>query len=118
MHFLGIAGMPRRIPDYPDAYEGWNKVASLGSMISMVSILIFLVGVYKTLTGPVSEERREETRIIPFYMDYVRYDMVSGVRTLEMAISSPPLYHHFDHIPSVNVVMGVEGEGLAIGKGV
>ena len=105
MHFLGIAGMPRRIPDYPDAYQGWNKVASLGSMISMVSIIIFLVGVYKTLTGPVSEEKREETRIIPFYNDDLGYGMISGVRTLEWAISTPPSYHHYDHIPMVNEVL-------------
>lgn len=107
MHFLGIAGMPRRIPDYPDAYQGWNKVASLGSMISMVSILIFLVGVYKTLTGPVSEERRVETRIIPYFIEEVNYGMVSGARTLEWAISTPPSYHHFDHVPMENEVMSI-----------
>ena len=102
--------MPRRIPDYPDAYQGWNKVASLGSMISMVSILIFLVGVYKTLTGPESEERRVETRIIPYFMEEVRYGMVSGARTLEWAISTPPSYHHFDHVPMENEVMSIKGE--------
>ena len=104
MHFLGIAGMPRRIPDYPDAYQGWNKLASLGSMISMVSIIIFLVGAYKTLTGPLSEEKRVETRIIPYFMDDMRYEMVFGVRTLEMALSTPPAYHHYDHVPMMNEV--------------
>jgi heme/copper-type cytochrome/quinol oxidase subunit 1 len=34
MHFVGMAGMPRRIPDYADAYAGWNSVASFGSMVT------------------------------------------------------------------------------------
>jgi heme/copper-type cytochrome/quinol oxidase subunit 1 len=50
MHFLGMAGMPRRIPDYPDAYSGWNSVASFGSYISAISALLFLFIVYLTLT--------------------------------------------------------------------
>ena len=50
MHFLGLAGMPRRIPDYPDAFTGWNAIASFGSQVSAVSALVFLVVVYKTLT--------------------------------------------------------------------
>jgi cytochrome c oxidase subunit 1 len=50
MHFLGLAGMPRRIPDYPDAYAGWNAIASFGSYISTISVILFLVIVYLTLT--------------------------------------------------------------------
>jgi len=42
MHFLGLAGMPRRIPDYPDAYAGWNLIASYGSYLSAISSLFFL----------------------------------------------------------------------------
>jgi heme/copper-type cytochrome/quinol oxidase subunit 1 len=43
MHALGISGMPRRIPDYPDGYAGWNSVISLGSIMTFISIIIFLV---------------------------------------------------------------------------
>jgi len=50
MHFLGLAGMPRRIPDYPDAYAGWNLIASYGSYLSAVSTIFFFYVVYHTLT--------------------------------------------------------------------
>jgi len=49
MHFLGLAGMPRRIPDYPDAYAGWNLIASYGSYLSAISSLFFFYVVYHTL---------------------------------------------------------------------
>jgi heme/copper-type cytochrome/quinol oxidase subunit 1 len=50
MHFLGLAGMPRRIPDYPDAYAGWNAVASYGSYISAISAVFFFYVVWVALT--------------------------------------------------------------------
>jgi cytochrome c oxidase subunit I len=51
MHFLGLAGMPRRIPDFPDSYNAWNNIASLGSCITMVSSAFFVYVVYVTLTS-------------------------------------------------------------------
>jgi heme/copper-type cytochrome/quinol oxidase subunit 1 len=49
MHFLGLAGMPRRIPDYPDAFSPFNHIASLGSMISFVGTLFFFYVVYVSI---------------------------------------------------------------------
>lgn len=53
MHFLGLAGMPRRIPDYPDAYLGWNAVASYGSYISAIGGVFFFYILYVTFTNGV-----------------------------------------------------------------
>jgi len=50
MHFLGFAGMPRRIPDYPDAFAAWNAVASFGSYVSALSAIFFFYVIYVTLT--------------------------------------------------------------------
>jgi cytochrome c oxidase subunit 1 len=49
MHFLGLAGMPRRIPDYPDAFADWNYVASIGSMISVLSGILVIYIIFDSL---------------------------------------------------------------------
>jgi heme/copper-type cytochrome/quinol oxidase subunit 1 len=87
MHFLGLAGMPRRIPDYPDVFAGWNYVASIGSYISAFSVLIFLVVVVLTFT---SKKRVGEN------------PWGEGATTLEWTVPSPPPFHTFSDLPRVN----------------
>ena len=86
MHFLGLAGMPRRYPDYPDAFAGWNYVASIGAYIGGVSVLIFLYVVYRTFTSKVT--------VADNYWG-------EGATTLEWTIASPPPFHTFEELPRV-----------------
>jgi len=51
MHFLGLAGMPRRIPDYPDSYLAWNSLASYGSYFSLISLGLFFYIIIITLVS-------------------------------------------------------------------
>ena len=53
MHFLGLAGMPRRIPDYPDGFQFWNTFITLGSFMTFVSVVIFFfIIIPDTFFGP------------------------------------------------------------------
>ena len=89
MHFLGLAGMPRRIPDYPDAFAGWNAIASYGSYLSLLAALFFFYVVYHTLTG------KQECAENP-------WQTVPGISsTLEWMLPSPPAFHTFEEIPSI-----------------
>ncbi|WP_207458586.1 cytochrome c oxidase subunit I [Azospirillum sp. SYSU D00513] len=85
-HFLGLAGMPRRIPDYPDAYAGWNMVSSIGAYISFASTLLFVWIAIKTLT---SGEK----------VGGAYWGPEAG--TLEWTVSSPPPFHAFETLPQV-----------------
>ena len=86
MHFLGLAGMPRRIPDYPDAFAGWNHIASIGSYISAASAIFFLYIVFYTLF------KGEKVGDSPWGV---------GATTLEWTVTSPPPFHTFEELPQV-----------------
>ena len=85
-HFLGVAGMPRRIPDYPDAYVGWNMVSSLGSYVSFTGHIIFIIAAFYTIWYG--------KRVGANYWG-------SGATTLEWTLSSPPPFHQFERLPVV-----------------
>jgi heme/copper-type cytochrome/quinol oxidase subunit 1 len=92
MHFLGLAGMPRRIPDYPDAFAGWNVVASIGSWLSFFGFLLFFYIVYDVLTAG----RRVGNN--PWEWD----DLPNHpVYTLEWMLPSPPPFHTFEELPQL-----------------
>jgi len=69
MHFMGIAGMPRRIPDYPDAFAGWNSISSFGSYISAAGLLLFFFIVAHGLTVTFVLGKGVEKEKLLFNMD-------------------------------------------------
>lgn len=85
-HFLGLAGMPRRIPDYADVYEMWNHVSSIGAYIAGASTLLFVgIAFYTIFAG---------RKVGANYWG-------EGATTLEWHVSSPPPFHQFDKQPIV-----------------
>lgn len=56
MHFLGFAGMPRRIPDYPSAYADWNFIASCGTFLTISSMVFFFMSITYSLLNRVSSK--------------------------------------------------------------
>jgi cytochrome c oxidase subunit 1 len=85
-HFLGAQGMPRRYPDYPDAFWGWNFISSMGSYVSAVSMFIFLYVCWKTFMSKETVPANQ---------------WGEGATTLEWQVSSPPPFHTFEELPRI-----------------
>jgi cytochrome c oxidase subunit 1 len=85
-HFLGLAGMPRRYADYPDAFAGWNFVSSIGAFIAGVGVLVFL------LTMAEAFMRKRVAGDNPWG---------AGATTLEWTLSSPPPFHTYNDLPHI-----------------
>jgi len=80
MHMLGLAGMPRRMFDYPDCFAGWNAIASFGSMVSFLSILY--------LAGPIE-----------FTPENEKVNKPQAATTLEWLLPATPANHAFNVVP-------------------
>jgi len=86
MHFLGMSGMARRVPDYTDAFYIWNHIASLGYVVMAVGMLFFFANIlWSFLRGRIAGDN-------PWGI---------GATTLEWTLSSPPPYHQFETLPRI-----------------
>nr|WRK68077.1 cytochrome c oxidase subunit I [Thaumaglossa rufocapillata] len=84
-HFLGLSGMPRRYSDYPDAFNSWNIISSIGSMISTASILMLMICIWEAFTSK---------RMVISSMN-----MNSSIEWLQI---TPPSEHTYSEIPYLN----------------
>nr|YP_009890092.1 cytochrome c oxidase subunit I [Polyphaga plancyi]QKK69165.1 cytochrome c oxidase subunit 1 [Polyphaga plancyi]WGO57835.1 cytochrome c oxidase subunit I [Polyphaga plancyi] len=87
-HFLGLAGMPRRYSDYPDAYTTWNVVSSIGSMISFISILMFIFILWESMTT---------NRLILF--------TTQTSNSIEWLQKLPPTEHSYSELPTMTMLV-------------
>nr|YP_010554582.1 cytochrome c oxidase subunit I [Cheumatopsyche brevilineata]UYO79202.1 cytochrome c oxidase subunit I [Cheumatopsyche brevilineata] len=85
-HFLGLSGMPRRYSDYPDTYLSWNVVSSLGSIISLISIMILIFLIWESMINK---------KMILFSMN-----LSSSIEWIQ---KTPPLEHSFNELPSLTI---------------
>jgi cytochrome c oxidase subunit 1 len=72
MHFLGLAGMPRRIPDYPDAFFFFNFLASFGSMLTLGSVFLFFYIVYLAIANIPKEKSFVFYLFMQFYKFFLK----------------------------------------------
>ncbi|HKU64734.1 MAG TPA: cytochrome c oxidase subunit I [Rhizomicrobium sp.] len=86
MHFLGLQGMPRRYVDYPDAFAGWNEVASIGAFIAGFGVIVFL---FMCLEAFMKKRKAADN---PWGV---------GATTLEWTLPSPPPFHQFNELPRI-----------------
>jgi cytochrome c oxidase subunit 1 len=91
--------MPRRIPDYPDAFEAWNAISSYGSIISVVATALFGYIVYDLfVNGPVVNNN--PWAVPAFFTSSQNFDSdTQAASSLEWSLASPIPFHAFKMLP-------------------
>jgi heme/copper-type cytochrome/quinol oxidase subunit 1 len=97
MHFLGLSGMPRRYADYPDIFAEWNYIASIGSMISLVSVFLFIYIVFKQFTDKITPTEWFKPQYFFSGNKHISYPS----HALEFVVNTPPNYHTFNQLPTI-----------------
>ena len=92
-HMLGLAGMPRRIPDYPDAFAGWNFMSSVGSLISIAGMFVFFYLVHRMLMDQIPAHSNQWDYNFPWAHRHSS--------SLEWLQGSPPSWHTYEELPYI-----------------
>lgn len=94
--------MPRRIPDYPDAYSGWNAVSSFGSLVSVIATMLFIYIIYHIFVDQKFSSKNPWA-IIGYYFGLLKYDSstmeIPSSGTIEWTIASPAPAHAYNSLP-------------------
>jgi heme/copper-type cytochrome/quinol oxidase subunit 1 len=91
--------MPRRIPDYPDAFSGWNSVSSFGSIISVVATILFGYIIYDIFINQPNCSNNPWA-VPSFFTSISQFnDETETANTLEWSLPSPVPFHAFKMLP-------------------
>ena len=103
--------MPRRIPDYPDSYAGWNYISSIGSIISVGATVVFIYNMYNSFVyGDIQLKNNwKDISYATSHSEFIK--QTPSAHTIEFTLDSPIASHPFDVIPSLALSASSSSKG-------